>query len=209
MDNLPTESRMSLEKIIHQVWLGGDLDKRTLDWMQSFRRFHSMDWSFRLWHEGNVHQLGLEPWAFEHSSFAGSANIIRLHALYQEGGIFADSDVECLKPLDKLLQYDAFAAQQPIDGLLCNAFAGATKGHPWIKWQIENFGDQRIHDASRGVYVMDEAPREGVTIIPTEWCYPFSWEDPVEDRKPHKDSLVQHWWAKSWVKNERGDAAAV
>lgn len=156
------------------------------------------DWTHHLWTEENAGELGLEHWQWEHSTLAGSSNIIRLHAVHALGGVYLDTDVECLQPLYSLLTKRAFVARQS-DGPLCNAFFGAEKSHPWVQWQIENLKDAKEHDAAHACHVMTRAPLDGVTVIPTEWVYPWNWSDEPDPSRITKRTLAVHWWQGSWI----------
>lgn len=153
-------------------------------------------------------ELGLdfEPLIFECQNFASLSNIVRLHALDKMGGVYLDTDIEVLKPFDSLLHLDAFCALQDKiafekdNGRICNAVMAASAGHPWIKWQIQNQDALKTNDAAFGVYIASAAPREGLTILPTEFFYPFLWSAIAHERRPHADSYAAHHWSGSWSK---------
>ena len=79
---------------------------------------------------GEVRWLYYKKWAFV-------SDVARLHAVYTEGGIYVDSDVEILKPLDDLLHYDSFFGLED-SRMISNAIMGGKKSHPLIglllKW---------------------------------------------------------------------------
>lgn len=66
----------------------------------------------------------LKKWAF-------IADIARLHALYYEGGIYLDTDVEVLKGFDSFLHHDVFVTYGPLNHV-CMSTIGAKKHNPWI-----------------------------------------------------------------------------
>lgn len=180
--------------------MGGDRPERIRQMMLSIRQ-HNLGWDIRCWHEGNVKDLGLDVNALKDRcvNWASVSNVVRLHAVNQFGGIWCDSDILALKPFNKLRAYKAFAAKQ--DCLrLCNAFFGAEPGHQWLEWQIARHERLMDADAAAGVYLMTDAPRNGVELIPTHWCYPYSYDTPAENRVPHRDSLAEHKWDGSWTK---------
>ena len=45
----------------------------------------------------------------ENRKFAFVTDVVRLYALYYEGGIYMDTDVEVLKSLDPFLYHNAFS----------------------------------------------------------------------------------------------------
>ena len=188
-----------MNKIIHQIHLGVNPPSPEIQGYMDGVRKMCPDFEYKLWTEDNVAELGLQPFQWEHSSFAGSSNIIRLHALKVLGGCYLDTDVELLRPLDKLVTNNAFVARQP-NGVFCNAAMGAIPNHPWIIWMIENHGDQRIHDAAYACHLIEGSPRDDVTEIPTETFY--SWGHDSQTKELHPDALGIHHWKGSWLTSE-------
>lgn len=182
--------------IIHQCWLGGPMPRRELALARSVQWMNNMAYHF--WTEANLHELGLEPWQWQHDTHAGSTNLIRLVALHQMGGIWLDTDVECLRPLDKLLDYNAFFALDK-HGVPCNAIMGARAGHPWIKWLLDNLGDIRLKDAAWPCHLIEQSPLDDVTVVPTGWLYPWSYDEPEDRSRITDQTLTAHYWNKSWV----------
>lgn len=188
-----------IPRLTHSVWIGPDpMPVELRRYRARIIRLHP-EWEHYFWNETSIPALRLEPWQYEHSTFAGSSNVIRLHAIAKFGGIYLDSDVEVLKPLDGLLEHSAFVGQQS-DGPLCNAVFGAEPGHPWIQRMIDEYGDQRIHDAAYACHLMTRTADESVTILPPETFFAWNWdEEPDRDRITDKTIAVHHW-ASSWTK---------
>lgn len=191
-----------IPKNIHQVHFGGG--GRGVRWSDdavSFRD-HNPGFIYWLWDEHNCSSLlGLvvEELHEKYGNWASVSNYVRLVALREFGGIYADTDCRCLKPLDGLLVHVAFAAFQ--DGhRICNAVMGAEARHPWVQWQLDHWNDFDQADAASGVYLATAAPPLGVTIIAQHLVYPWLYGEPVEKQIPHSESLMLHRWAGSWVK---------
>ena len=67
------------------------------------------DYVIKEWNEDNF-PLDYNDYvkeAYEAKKWAFVTDVVRLYALVTEGGIYMDTDVEVLKPLDGLLQYEA------------------------------------------------------------------------------------------------------
>ena len=86
---------------------------------------HHPDWALRLWTEENlpeglrrpeVHELLRQP--------AERADILRLELLHREGGVYVDVDVECLRPIDPLLDGVACFAGRLDSGRITNTVLG-------------------------------------------------------------------------------------
>jgi hypothetical protein len=57
----------------------------------------------------------------------------RLDIIYNYGGIYLDTDVELLKPLDALLHCDMYCGFESNSRINLGAGFGAVKGHPLVK----------------------------------------------------------------------------
>jgi inositol phosphorylceramide mannosyltransferase catalytic subunit len=196
-----------IPKIIHQVWLGGPIPQRNADFIAGIIKLHP-EWQHKLWGKEALEELGVDVdgMALALGPWASVSNFARLIVVSVHGGIYLDTDMEGVRPLDPFLVFPSVASLQDSEpcgdaqGRICNAFFGAEPHHPWIDWQIRNTPMFAGHDPAWGVYLMSQAPRELVTIIPSKMVYPFSWDSPPESRKAAPDSFLIHWWDKRWGK---------
>ena len=193
---------MSIPKIIHQIHLGDPPSEKTVAMIQTLKD-KNPGFEHILWTEPDLARIGLNAKSLEglYPAYAGVSNALRIHLIALYGGIYADTDIECLKQLDPLLEYEAFGAIQDTQGRICNAFFGAIPNHPWITWQKDRMHEYAGHCAAWGVELMTTAPRDGVTLIDPNLCYPWKWDDHPDLWRPHQDSLVLHHWAGSWIKS--------
>lgn len=99
-----SEAGGGIQKIVHQVWLGTHAPPT--EWMQTVKDFaKKYDYEYKLWTEDNADKLdwnSIPGLRREYIKFknemAGRADIIRLLALYQFGGIYIDADSVIMKP---------------------------------------------------------------------------------------------------------------
>ena len=193
----------TIQRRIHQVWLGGEVPEHLKRFMRSVREKHP-DWEYRLWRDDDLAELGIDrDWGKNFPHPAQFSEAVRLKVVLDHGGIYLDCDVEALRPMDPFLRYPAFAAMakdpDPEDRV-CDAVFGAVRWHPWIKWQWDRIEDWRDYRHPWGVWLMSAAPRSMVELIPVHLVYPFDWDAPEASRRPHPDSVLVHHWDKSWVK---------
>ena len=100
------------------------------------------DYEYKLWNEDNfdVNSVPYVKEAYEAKKFAFVTDYIRLYALFTEGGIYMDTDVEVLKPYDDLLQLKAFTGYEgskfmpPVTGTMASEVNGE-----WVKEQLESY----------------------------------------------------------------------
>lgn len=103
-----------IPKKIHYCWLSGDpVPAKIRRCMDTWREILP-DYEWKLWSTDNfdVDSLPYVSEAYRLRKWAFAADYIRIHALYTEGGIYLDSDVKMLKPLDDFLGYSFFSSME-------------------------------------------------------------------------------------------------
>ena len=125
---------MMIPKKLHLCWLSGDAyPAKIARCIDSWKKVLP-DYGIVLWDTKHF-DLSQSPWvreAFEKKKYAFAADYIRFYALYHEGGIYLDSDVEVLKRFDDLLDLPYFIGAEKA-GTPEAAIMGAEKGCDWIK----------------------------------------------------------------------------
>lgn len=101
---------MSIPKVIHYCWFGhGKMSALTEKCIKSWKRY-CPDYEIVCWNEENydfsVNRYAKE--AYEAGKWAFVSDYARLKILYDKGGIYLDTDVELLKPLDELVKDGGF-----------------------------------------------------------------------------------------------------
>jgi hypothetical protein len=94
-----------IQRIIHQIWLG--TNPRPDEWMKTVRDFAvAHGYTYKLWDEAaaesELHWDSVPGLRRVYAGFsgelAGKADVIRLMALYEQGGIYIDADSVVMKP---------------------------------------------------------------------------------------------------------------
>lgn len=129
-----------IPRVIHYCWFGrGEKPKKIVMCMKSRQR-HLGDYQFMEWNEDNFNincNLYVKQ-AYEARKYAFVSDYVRLFALYHHGGIYMDTDVEVIKPLDRFLHHDAFSGFED-EVYLQSSTMGAVKGHPWLKELMNHY----------------------------------------------------------------------
>lgn len=102
---------MPIPKIIHYCWVGGKPKPRSVQYcIESWRRA-CPDYEIVEWNESNYDfkKNKYMREAYEAEKWGFVPDYARLDIIYEHGGVYLDTDVELLKPIDKLLENDAFA----------------------------------------------------------------------------------------------------
>lgn len=99
-----------IPKKIHYCWFGrGPKPTLVLKCIESWKKYLS-DYEIIEWNEENfnVNSNLYVMQAYRARKFAFVSDYVRLYALYNEGGIYFDTDVEVRKNLDEFLTLDGF-----------------------------------------------------------------------------------------------------
>lgn len=114
--------------------------------IESWHRYMP-DYEYKLWNEDNfdINCNRYVKEAYEAKKYAFVTDYVRLYALYTEGGIYMDTDVEVLKPYDDLLSLPAFTGYEgsktcpPVTGTIASEAGGA-----WVSEQLASYANARF-----------------------------------------------------------------
>ncbi len=209
---LPTP-HPQIPKIIHQIWLGSPLPKGLESYTRTWQALHP-GWQYILWTEENVRHLNLQNQALfdQATNYAVKSDILRYELLYKFGGLYVDTDFECLMPFDSFVhRYTAFAG---ISNEHCfavnNALIAAAPGHEILKKCIENISapkSYRWQDVSKACGPMHftkqfmvelGASYKNALALPQRYFYPKPLHGQANSRTMLSAYAVHHWDA-SWV----------
>jgi len=101
-----------IPKVIHYCWFGrGVIPASQKKYIESWKRIMPR-YKIKCWNEDNfdVNICAFSGTAYKLKKYSMVSDVARLFALYTEGGIYMDTDVKVLKPLDEFLIYDFFSA---------------------------------------------------------------------------------------------------
>ena len=135
-----------IPKIIHYCWFGGkDLPESVQKCIDSWKKF-APDYELKLWNESNydVNQLAYTKEAYEAGKYAFVTDVVRLDVVAQHGGIYLDTDVELIKPMDQLLLNEAGMAFEQKGRVATGLGFGAVKNHPVILENLEAYKDRHF-----------------------------------------------------------------
>lgn len=139
-----------IPKVIHYCWFGrGQMPSMALKCIDSWKKYLP-DFQLKLWNEDSfdINSVPYVKEAYEARKFAFVTDYVRLYALMNEGGVYMDTDVEVLKPLDELLTLPAFSGYESnmFDNFPTGLMASAKNGI-WVKEQIAYYDDAHFLNA--------------------------------------------------------------
>ena len=105
-----------IPKIIHYCWFGGKpLPKSAIKCINSWKKFFP-DYEIREWNESNF-DVNIIPYtqeAYVAKKYAFVSDFARFWVLHEYGGIYFDTDVEVIRPMDDILKQGAFMGMEKI-----------------------------------------------------------------------------------------------
>lgn len=97
---------MSIPKVIHYCWFGkGKMPPLSEKCIKSWKKY-CPDYEIICWNEDNfdINENMYAKEAYEAGKWAFVSDYARLKVLYENGGIYLDTDVEIIKPIDTLIE---------------------------------------------------------------------------------------------------------
>ena len=141
-----------IPKMIHYCWFGGKpLPKDVLDCIKTWEKY-CPDYEIKRWDESNF-DVNSHPFmkaAYEAKAWAFVSDYARLKVIYDNGGIYLDTDVELLKKPDFLLENQCYIGIQQPESLCTTGLGfGAQKSSPVVQKMMECYDSISFTDPPR------------------------------------------------------------
>lgn len=231
--NRSIASVANIPKSIHMIWLGSPPTPFVKFAIASWKKHHPL-WDLKLWTDEQIKEL---TWSHPKSEFlfknaknwAEKSDILRFEILYQYGGVYADTDAVCLKPLDSLIEsglsFFACFEENKIQHLGCSLIGSAViiaaQNHPifhrcldYSSSEAENpKAKQYIRSGpgplTQACYEALEAGHQDLLILPCTYFYPLPWIGRFGNFKQisknvRPESFTVHLWEGSWAEIPKG-----
>ncbi len=134
---------MSIPKKIHYCWFGkGEMPPLAKKCIKSWQK-HCSGWEIICWNEDNfvIDQNLYAKEAYDAGKWAFVSDYARLCVIYEHGGVYLDTDVELLKPIDDLMENSGFMGFDE-KGVMCTGLGfGAEKKHPLVLELLKDYDD--------------------------------------------------------------------
>ena len=222
---------MSIPKIIHYCWLGGNpKHESVLKCIDSWRTY-CPDYEIREWNESNL-DISMNKYtrqAYDAKAWGFVPDYLRLWIVYTHGGIYLDTDVQIVRSFDPLLEHAAFCGFEQgtadQDGSYVNFGQGfgAEAGNPVIGEHMKLYETLRFRNddgtfnrlasphyttdvlvrrgLDRKVNKTQELP--GVIVYPFDRFCPKSFATGMVKKTKHTYSI--HQFDGSWYSQEEQD----
>lgn len=131
-----------IPKVIHYIWIGGKPEPKILKKCKKSWKKFCPDYEIKRWDESN---LDLEKYhfakdAYDAKKWAFASDVFRFDILASEGGIYLDTDVELIKPIDEFLKYEFFTGFEDDKFVAPGLIMGAEKDSRVVKDLIDVYG---------------------------------------------------------------------
>lgn len=216
-----------IPKVIHYCWFGGNpLPAFAVKCIDSWRTYMP-DYEIKEWNESNF-DVNIIPYtkeAYEAKKYAFVSDYARFWVLHNYGGIYFDTDVEVIRPLDKIIERGAFMGCE-IDGqdphygdIAINPGLGLAieAGHQVSNAILERYANHRFlnEDGSHNTtYAIVKLTTDilktfglenisGIQHVAGIYIYPKCYFNPFDDATGRlnktQNTYTIHWFSKTWL----------
>ncbi|MBQ2893227.1 MAG: glycosyl transferase [Oscillospiraceae bacterium] len=206
-----------IPKKIHYCWFGGkELPELAKKCIASWEKF-CPDYEIIRWDEESfdINTCRYVKEAYENKKFAFVTDFVRLYAMYTQGGIYMDTDVELTKNLDVFLDNHGFSGFESEIHIPTGIMAGEQK-FPLFEELLSYYTDRAFVkedgtiDTTTNVIIITQmltekgfVPNGKFQIVDGFALYPQDVFCPYDNATGilHKtaNTAAIHWFNKSWV----------
>ena len=221
-----------IPKTIHYCWFSGEkkpaLVERCID---SWRKYLP-DYEIKCW-DGDSFDFNSADYTREAmaiNAYAHASDYVRLYALYTEGGIYLDSDVEVFRSFDELLhnrffsgieQFPIYHSRHRVSRMCTHiqaAIMGSEKGHPVVRECLDRYNALHFRMPD-GSHDFSEIPERVTAVLESHGfvrenrlqmmddgitIYPNTLIANNIDNIIPEGCYAFHWGVKSWGNVHRG-----
>ena len=216
-------SQISIPATIHYCWFGGSPLPKSAERCIASWKMYFPDWEIRVWNEDHfdVKMIPYTREAYERKKYAFVSDYARFYILYHYGGLYFDTDVEMIRPMDDI------AARGPFMGIEQSTHTvgvnpglgmGAVPGMAFYKDMLDYYADLHFVD-EYGVqlpgtivkHTTDRLCRYGFhpeneqQQVAGIQIYPNDWFNPLDDATGRvvitENTRSIHHYAKTWIEH--------
>ena len=205
------KKKNKIPKKIHYIWVGGkdkpdDIKRGMATWDKYLEDYEVIEWNEKNF---DIDSHPFAKAAYEAKKWAYVSDYIRAYVIYNEGGIYLDTDIILLDNFDEFLHHDAFVGFENYDHPFTAAF-GAKKKHPLVKKMLDYYdkldsykfdfksnntisvSDILIKDFDCKIGNEYQELKDGIAVYPDGILC-----------NPSKDSVSIHIFTGTWLDNKK------
>lgn len=216
-----------IPQIVHYCWFGRNpLPASAQKCIASWKK-HLPDYNIKEWNEDNF-DVNIIPYtkeAYEAQKYAFVSDYARFWILYHNGGIYFDTDVEVIKPLDNILARGAFLGIEQGPAMYTRPLVapglgmGAVSGMQFYKDMLDYYASLSFHlpdgtlntativeYTTRKLYEMGMKESNSLQQVGDIWIYPADVFCPMDSTtgiiRITDESVSIHHYDASWLNNK-------
>lgn len=197
-----------IPKIIHYCWFGhkplpDTVKKYIITWKK-----YLPDYKIKEWNEDNfdINICDFVREAYDNHKYAFVSDYVRLYALYNEGGIYFDTDVEVLQNMDNLLTNKCFLGLETEKRIGTSVIGSVCKSdfiHDLLRYYerchfVNDDGSLKMRPNTLIIseYLYLNQPHD-IVIYPIEYFSPICYE--TKKGSPTQNTYSIHHYKASWL----------
>lgn len=208
-----------IPRTIHYCWFGRNpLDQTALHCIESWKKYFP-EYEIVQWNEDNfdVSVMPFVEMAYRDKKWAFVSDVARLMIIYNQGGIYFDTDVEVIKSYEDIIEPNVkgFLGFENDGHVNSGIGFGAIKGHPFLKELIDLYNridymqyKDHLSEIACPILTTELLEKEGLSksgkrqqvadfeIFPAEYFAPMDYGT-GEVRYSSRTHSV-HWYSASW-----------
>ena len=207
-----------IPKKIHYVWIGGakgNLENICINiWKEKLPSYEIIEWNEKNFDiEKEIKGKKFLEECYRQKLWAFIADYMRLKVLYEQGGLYMDTDIQVLKDLTPLMEENKLFFGYESEEYVNGAIIGAEPHHPFIKDMLDFYNEDVMKSDLYTIpkimtYMLNEKYEKidrnnfsnDIKVYDEEYFYPFGFKDEYTDDCITENTYVIHWWGKSWAK---------
>ncbi len=206
-----------IPKVIHYCWFGGsNLTLVAKKCIASWKKI-CPDYEIKRWDESNF-DINCHPFvraAYEAKNWAFVSDYARLKIIYDNGGIYLDTDVQLLHSLDFVLDNKCYIGVQQSEHLCATGLGfGAVKANPVVHRMLSmydnvSYSEEKKCELTCPILNMKALEQCGyaytdkITFLPEVTVYPCRYFDPIAagdlENLLCEESVSIHLGSMSWM----------
>jgi inositol phosphorylceramide mannosyltransferase catalytic subunit len=220
-------NQQPIPRIFHSVWLGpSPLPERERLWIEGWKDMHP-GWEHLLWTDHYLPPLRRPDLFAAGKNWAQKSDVLRFELMAGIGGVYLDTDMECLQNIEPLLDESRAFLGFEKPGRIAQGIIGAEPGHPFFESVMSAlpegmpFRGQNLQETGPDftgrvfrqyadespVWHLDEAGtgkrtgmivRDALVIFEPWVFYPYYMGEAWVPTD-HPESFAAHHWAGSWL----------
>lgn len=211
-----------IEKKIHYVWVGDGKKPNIFyqchgSWCENLKNYEIIEINEKNFDmEKHLKENRFFRECYERKLWAYVSDYMRVHYMYEHGGIYLDTDMEIIKDISPLLKDETeFFLGYENEKFLSVGIFGCEKRSPFLA-DVIKFYEQEIWEKPLWTipkiftYIMEkkygltnkrenELENRKIKLYPKQYFYPYGLGEVFSQECIKEDTYGIHWWADSWT----------